>query len=164
MLKNCSNAFYDIRKKDSSFSGKNLLENTRITAFIVDIRTSLNEYKTRIGDPDDRQKCLDKIYAIVTHHCGDHSNCKWTDVCRYEEIKQHNPDWTEEQVQEEYSKDAIRFGGRYMDLSDYGVQVLKREITKRFNEKILISLLNWHVAILVKHSLECWLSFQRARD
>jgi len=47
-MKNCSNNLYDIRKKDSSFSGKNLLENTRIKAFIVDIRTALNEYKPYI--------------------------------------------------------------------------------------------------------------------
>lgn len=103
-LKNCSNKFYDIKKKDSSFSGKNLLENTRIKAFVVDIRSALNEYKTRIGDCQARQKCLDKIYAIITHHCGDHSMCKWTDVCRFQEIKQNNPDWSDEKVQLEYAK------------------------------------------------------------
>ena len=135
VLKNCSNGIYDIKKKDSSFSGKNLLENTRIKAFIVDIRSALNEYKTRIGNPEDRQKCLDKIYAIVKHHCGNHTCCKWTDVCRFQEIKQANPDWTDEQVQLEYAKEAIRFGGRYMDLAEYGIDKLEKEIKNRFNHK-----------------------------
>ena len=134
-MKNCSNNLYDIRKKDSSFSGKNLLENTRIKAFIVDIRTALNEYKPYIGDAEKRQKCLHKIYAIITHHCGDHSQCKWPDVCNYQDIKQKNPDWSEEKVQLEYAKDAIRFGGRYMDLSECGIEVLQKVMHKRFNMK-----------------------------
>ena len=50
VMKNYSNALYDIRKKDPSFSGKDLLENTRVKAFVVDTRTALNEYKTRIGN------------------------------------------------------------------------------------------------------------------
>ena len=75
-MKNCSNSLYDISKKDSSFAGKNLLENNRIKAFIVDIRSALNEYKTRIGNTSDWHKCLQKIYAVVTHHCGDYSKCK----------------------------------------------------------------------------------------
>jgi len=122
-MKNCSSSLYNIRKKDSSFAGKNLLENTRIKAFIVDIRSALNEYKTRIGNTSDRHKCLQRIYAIVTHHCGDHSKCKWSDVCRFREIKEANPTWLDEKVQEENAKDAIQFSGRYVDLSDYGIVV-----------------------------------------
>ena len=58
-MKNYSNALYDIRKKDPSFSGKDLLENARIKAFVVDTRTALNEYKTRIGnDADIIDSCI----------------------------------------------------------------------------------------------------------
>jgi hypothetical protein len=135
VMKNASNAFYGIRNKDASFAGKNLLENTRIKAFVVHNRTALNEYKTRIGIESDRQKILDKIYVIVTHHCGNHLNCRWTNVCHYKEIKDHHPGWTEKRAQEEYAKDAIRFGGRYMDLSDYGIDRLEKEIKSRFNCK-----------------------------
>ena len=135
VLKNCSNGLYGIKKNDTSFSGKNLLENARIKAFIVDVHISLNKYKTRIGNPSDRQKCLDKIYAIVTHHCGDHSKCKWTNICQHTEIRQDNPGWSEEQIQKKYSEEAIRFGGIYIDLFEYGISVLEKEIRERFNLK-----------------------------
>ena len=95
-MKNCSNSLYDIRKKDSSFAGKNLLENTRIKAFIVDIRSALNKYKTRIGNTSDR-----------THNYGDHLKCKLSDVCWLRQIKEANPTWSDEKVHKEYAKDAI---------------------------------------------------------
>ena len=102
VMKNCSNAFYKIRKNDPSFGGSNLLENTRIKAIVSDIRAVLNAYKiSGIDDCDERKKCLNTIYAIVTHHCGDHSSCRHLDVCncKYADIKSKNSSLMDFQVQ-----------------------------------------------------------------
>lgn len=86
---------------------------------------------------------------------GNHSNCRWTDVCHYKEIKDSHPGWTEKRIQEEYAKDALtlRFGRRYMDLSDYGIDRLEKEIKRDSIAKILTSLRRWLAAIHAKHSL-----------
>ena len=137
--KNLSNKFYDIRGKDSSFGGAGMLENLRIKSIVSDTRKPQQEYKNCDGgignNPAAKQKCLEVIHSIVLHHSGDHSCCKHKDYCTYFQIKSENPGWSEEQVQEAYAGETVRFGGKYMDLSEYGIGVLQKEIKKRFNDK-----------------------------
>lgn len=135
ILKDCSNGIYDIRAKDKSFSGKGLLENARIKAIISDIRSALTWYKSHKGDDGAKARCLGMIKAIPTHHCGNHSLCHWEDVCRYTEIRNQNPTWPEDKIQQEYASTAIRFGGRCMELSYDGVRVIQAELMRRFNDK-----------------------------
>ena len=82
----------------------------------------------------ERNSCLDQLYCIIPHHCGDHSRCKDIEFCRYLSIKTAHTDWTEDQVRNEVSKSSLRFGGRSMDLSEEGQAKLMKVITKRFSE------------------------------
>jgi len=135
ILKDCSNAIFDIRAKDKSFAGKDLLENTRIKAIISDIRSALNWYRSHKGDDGAQARCLGMIKAIPTHHCGNHSGCHWDDVCNYTKLRNQYPSWPEDRIQEEYAMSSIRFGGRCMELSFEGVRIIQNELMRRFNTK-----------------------------
>ena len=132
VIKDCNNELYRIREKDPSFRGVNLLENNRIRAIMADVLSAFVEYNPILGDKKARKKCLKRIDAVVMHHCGDHSKCKWSDVCGYTKIKTENPSWTEAQIHAEHAKTG-RFHGKAMGLSHHGIAVLKRVLFKRFD-------------------------------
>ena len=76
VIKDCNNELYRLRERDPSFRGVNLLENSRIRAIMADVLTAFLEYKPDIGDEQAQLKCLKRIGAVITHHCGNHSKCE----------------------------------------------------------------------------------------
>ena len=135
-IKNLSNNIYDKRKHDKSYAGTGQLDNNRIRSICSDVRKALALYHDHLGDPVKRSECLDQIYAIIPHHCGDHSRCTSANLCRYLAVKNEHKDddWTEEQIQAEVVKSSLRFKGACMDLSEEGQKELMKLITKRFTE------------------------------
>ena len=133
-MKNLSNAMYDIRKSDPSLNGVGMLENKRIRSICSDVRKSIAAYHLHIGDETERNRCLDQMYCIIPHHCGDHSHCTNVQYCRYLSVKtaHTDDDWTEEQVKAEVAESSLRFGGNHMDLSEVGQKSLMKIIGKRF--------------------------------
>ena len=81
---------------------------------------------------------MKRIDAVVLHHCGVHSKCKWGDVCGYTKIKAENPTWTEDQIHAEHAATG-RFRGKAMGLSDHGIHVIKRVLFRRFDAKSVVS-------------------------
>lgn len=136
VIKDCSNNFYKIRDTDPSFRGKDLLENARIRAIMGDVRSAFSFYHEHIGENSKRDECEGRIHAIIPHHCGDHSKCKWDDVCNHLKLQREHPGWSNEQIEVEYAKCA-RFGGRQMGLSDRGVKVLSKVLFERFDKSNL---------------------------
>ena len=133
-MKNLSNAMYDIRKTDRSLNGVGMLENKRIRSICSDVRKSITVYHFHVGDDTERSRCLDQMYCIIPHHCGDHSHCTNVQYCRYLSIKTEHADddWTEDQIQAQVAKSSLRFGGNHMDLSNVGQNSLMKVIAKRF--------------------------------
>ena len=132
-IKNLSNNFYDKRNRDKSFAGAGMLDNKRIRSICSDVRKAVALYHDNIGDPVKRQECIDQIYCIIPHHCGDHSKCTNPQLCRYLCVKTEHEDWSEEQIQAEVAKTSLRFRGSCMDLSEEGQKDLMKLITKRFS-------------------------------
>lgn len=134
VIKDCNNELFGIREKDPSFKGVNLLQNERIRAIMGDVTSALHELKDKIEDDAAQRKCLRRIEAVVPHHCGDHSKCRWPEVCGYTRIKAENPGWSKEEVNAEYAKTS-RFPGKTMGLSSHGIKVLMRVLFKRFDKE-----------------------------
>jgi len=133
--KRINNALFSLRKGDKTFNGAGLLENSRIRVITSDIRRCCEWYHPFLVDlprPTDdvldskREECLARIQAVIPHHCGDHSGC-YENMCGYTDLKKEHPEWSDEQVAEEYAMNS-RFHGKYMSLSNAGVKELQRII------------------------------------
>jgi hypothetical protein len=83
------------------------------------------------------QRCVDGIYAIVPHHCGDHTHCSLNN-CLFKQIKRRlesrkqatDEDWTMEDVIAIYAEES-RFKGRTMSIGEAGCTKLVNEFKKR---------------------------------
>jgi len=99
-----------------------------------DVLTAFQEYRPHIGNNAERTKCLKRIDAVPTHHCGNHSKCRWEKVCSYIALKNKHPMWTDVEIQAERVKSS-RFQGQDMGLSLHGINVIKRVLFCRFEKK-----------------------------
>jgi len=140
-IKCISNAFFKVRETESTYRGVGLLESTRIKAISLDVSRLLHSLHKRLTTNRDGlpqadkqeaiQRCLDGIYAIVPHHCGDHSHCSAND-CRFKQIKHHleaqkhttDEDWTMDDIKELYAETA-HFRGKTMSISKQGRKSLR---------------------------------------
>ncbi|KAL7525158.1 hypothetical protein ACHAXR_004559 [Thalassiosira sp. AJA248-18] len=133
-----NNALFDLRGKDKTLAGVAGLSNTNIKSFTSDINTVVTEYEDHLGDDAARKECLDQLKAVVTHSCGDHSNCKHEKWCSFLRVKNQHPDWTDEEITIQATKESHRpLGKRNMSLAESGIAALQNNIRKRFNENTI---------------------------
>ena len=79
-----NNAMFKIRQEDKSYSGISLLSNLRIKSLVSDIKEVVDDYeKNGFGDDSARAACIAQLETIVTHQCGDHSNCPVRTLAQY---------------------------------------------------------------------------------
>ena len=67
---------------------KNLFDQMRIRSIMGDIRKCLQKYQPYINDEEKRKECVDRLLAIIPHHCGNHDLCL---DCNLLIIQQENP-------------------------------------------------------------------------
>eukprot|EP00984_Skeletonema_dohrnii_P022599 scaffold11702_cov157-Skeletonema_dohrnii-CCMP3373.AAC.2 len=136
VMKNTNNDIYDLREKNPSLKGTRALSNVRIKSLHTDIRDPLEEYnKEGVGNAAARCKCLKQIGAIVYHHSGDHSKCFQEKYCTFIKVKNANPTWSDEKVDEEASKQSKRHCGKYMSIGKDAIAKITERIAKTFNPK-----------------------------
>ena len=137
VIKDTNNDLFATRGKDKSFNSTACLTNLRIKSIHTDLRDPIMEYHEKLDDVTARQNCLTQLNAIITHHCGDHSKCKFKKYCTYLQVKNANPNWPEDKVRAKTAKKCKRHGGQTMDLSRKGIATLEKIISKRFNENTI---------------------------
>jgi len=140
-VKSISSEWYRLAEKDKSLKGKQVLEPTQIRAMCNDVIQAFRWLRDKLKtlenpSDDDREvhlnKCLERLGNIVPHHCGDHSTCK-AEVCGFVKLKEEHPDWSAEQLDEEYDKVA-RFKGEYMCVPADGAKKILGVITRSINK------------------------------
>lgn len=133
LLKCTSNSIFEARAKDKSLNSRFCCSNQRIKSICTDISKVVKAYKPHVGDNDKRLECLRQLSAIICHHCGDHSSCTQDNgFCSFKTLEQQHPDWTYDEVHNEWLKSNKRFN-RCMDLSEEGIKKLQAIIAKRYN-------------------------------
>jgi hypothetical protein len=139
VMKATSSSMFALRKKDRSFNGANCLSNMRIKSITRDIRKTIDHYtEVGVGDPVARRQCLDQIYAIIPHQCGEHHQCVNERFCTYLRVKKRNPDWRDGQIRTAaYHESTRALRGKNMSLHSRGQEILVSLLRKRFNEKTI---------------------------
>ena len=130
---------FKIRQEDKSYSGVNLLSNLRIKSLVSDIKEVVDDYeKNGYGDDSARAACIKQLGTIVTHQCGDHSNCLHGKWCSFLKVKNAHPNWSHNEIAEEAALTSSRpHGGKNMSLSKLGIEKLTSKILARFNLKTI---------------------------
>ncbi len=137
VIKNCSNKLYATAAKDKSFNGRLALSSVQIRLICSDITKAIKRYNPNIGNPVARTKCLDQLAAVIRHRCGDHRFCKDAELCTYTRLKNKNPNFSQNELDEAYAANSKQNNGRYTDLSTDGIEILEKITTKCFNGKII---------------------------
>ncbi|KAL7528573.1 hypothetical protein ACHAXR_002515 [Thalassiosira sp. AJA248-18] len=133
-----NNSLFDLRGKDKTLSGVAGLSNTNIKCCTSDINAVVTEYKEHLGDDTAKNECLEQLDAVVTHACGDHSNCKHEKWCLFLRVKREHPDWADDEITIQATKESPRpLAKRNLSLADSGVALIQRIIRKRFNENTI---------------------------
>ena len=114
----------------------NHVSNARIRSIQSDITAAIKEYHPHVCDSEQRDDCLTQMCAIIHHHCNNHSCCKFEKFCSNLKVRNANPTWSEDQIEEEALKCSKRHKS-YMDLTEEGIEVLEKIILKRFNKKTI---------------------------
>ena len=136
--KGVNNGMFHVRKENPSFNGSRGLSNVRIKSIHSDFRGPIKDYKQEgIGNDVARSKCLKQIKSVLYHHNGDHSYCFQAKYCKFIEVKNENPAWTEEAIQTEAAKRSNRHGGKSMSLGKKALQTIWETIEKTFNVKTI---------------------------
>lgn len=133
-IKCISNALFSLRGKDSTYSGVDLLESSRIKALSADVSRhirQLHEYLESDGLSKEekeqaKKRCLDNLYAIVPHHCGNHEKCS-PDHCLFKAIIRRfkarkaatGEDFTMTDVKAKYAEEG-RFRGKNLSIGPRG--------------------------------------------
>ena len=145
IIKCHNNGMFNLMEKDKTFKGTNLLNATRIKSINSDIQHVIESYEKIFKDPDTdeskkaeaRKECLEQLYAIPRHHCGDHTHCNNEQLCTYRKVEKEHPDWMPHQIAEQAEKESRRPYSKQMDLSPHGIETLIDKIRQRFNENTI---------------------------
>ena len=91
-----------------------------------DIKEVVDDYeKNGYGDDDARAACIAQLEIIVTHQCGDHSNCRHEKWCSFLKVKNAHPNWSDDEIAAEAALTSSRpHGGKNMSLSSDGIAKL----------------------------------------
>ncbi|KAL7536484.1 hypothetical protein ACHAXR_007193 [Thalassiosira sp. AJA248-18] len=162
-IKCISNSFFALATKNAELRGKCLLEAPRIRCMCGDISKYLREYgddyrKWSSSDDIDaeeklnksRDRALNRIDALVHHHCGDHKYCASTD-CLFRDTENRHVAKHRVETDDNKSRDEIielcvdeineaysaksRFKGMSMSMGEGGRAKIRNEITKRLDSK-----------------------------
>ena len=136
IIKCINNEFFDLKKKDKSFAGKDRLTNLMILRINLDVRKIVDAYEDAgIGNATHRKACLDQLDAVIPHHCGDHSLCKCENFCTHLKVRKRHPTWSKDQVAMQAASELKR--NTNMSLSPRGIAIVIAVLKKRFNEKTI---------------------------
>ena len=103
-----------------------------------------------------REKCVDHLIAIITHHCGNHDLSL---DFNFRIIQKENPIESDATHKNLYAQSS-RYGGQNISLTNDGIETLTKVIMKRFNEKSLeklamlpcVSYCEWFFGLTTKYS------------
>ena len=116
-----------------------LLSNLKIKSLVSDIKEVVDDYeKNGFGADRAHTACIAHLETIVTHQCGDHSNCLHKKWCSFLKVNNAHPKWRNNEIDQEAAlTSSLPHGGKNMSLLKDGIAKLTSKFLCLFNSKTI---------------------------